>query len=106
MAGTKLTVVAQIKAKAGMEEQVRQELLALVAPTRKESGCINYDLHQAQDDNSLFVFYENWLSKKDLDEHLQTPHLQAFLGKADQILAQPIDITLWEMISPEAKQTG
>jgi len=103
MAGAKLTVVARIKAKAGMEGKVREELLALVAPTRKESGCLNYDLHQALDDRSLFVFYENWLSKKDLDEHLQMPYLQAFLGKVDQILAQPVEITLWEMISPEVK---
>jgi len=103
MAGAKLTVVAKIKAKPGMEARVKEELLALVAPTRKESGCLNYDLHQALDDRSLFVFYENWVSKKDLDEHLQMPYLQAFLGKVDEILAQPVEITLWEMISPEVK---
>ena len=103
MAGAKLTVVAKIKAKAGMEAKVREELLALVAPTRKESGCLNYDLHQSLDDKSAFVFYENWQSKKDLDDHLKMPYLQAFLGKVDQILAQPVEITLWEMISPEGK---
>lgn len=103
MAEKKLTVVARIKAKAGMEAKVKEELLALVAPTRKEAGCINYDLHQALDDKSLFVFYENWLSKKDLDEHLQMPYLQAFLAKVDDLLAEPVDITLWEMISAVAK---
>lgn len=103
MAGKKLSVVARIKAKAGMEEKVKEELLALVAPTRKEPGCLNYDLHQALDDQSLFVFYENWLSKKDLDEHLQMPYLQAFLAKVDQLLAQPVEITLWEMVSPAVK---
>lgn len=103
MAEKKLTVVARIKAKAGMEAKVKEVLLGLVAPTRQEAGCINYDLHQALDDKSLFVFYENWLSKKDLDEHLQTPHLQAFLAKVDDLLAEPVDITLWEMISAVAK---
>lgn len=106
MAGTRLTVVATIKAKAGMEEKVREELLAMVAPTRKEPGCLNYDLHQAQEDSSLFIFYENWLSRKDLDEHLQTPHFQAFAAKADHLLARPVDITLCEMISPEVKKAG
>jgi quinol monooxygenase YgiN len=100
MAGNKLTVVARIKAKPGMEERVKEELLALVAPTRREPGCINYDLHQALDDSSQFIFYENWRSKDDLDKHLQMSYLQAFLGKVDQILAQPVEITLWEMISP------
>ena len=97
-----LTVVARIKAKAGMEERVRGELMALVAPTRSESGCINYDLHQSVDDKGLFLFYENWVSRKDLDEHLNMPYLQSFLKKADEILAEPVEIALWDMISEQA----
>ena len=99
MAEKKVTVLARIKAKAGMEEQVKREIMALVAPTRSEAGCINYDLHRAADDPSLFMLYENWVSKKDLDDHLAMPYLKAFLGKAEQLLAEPVEITLWEMTS-------
>lgn len=99
MPDKKVTVLGRIKAKAGMEEQVKQEIMALVAPARSEGGCINYDLHQALNDKSLFMLYENWASKKDLDEHLARPYLKVFLGKADQMLAEPVEITLWEMIS-------
>ncbi len=98
-----LTVVARLKAKPGKENDVKQRLLALIAPTRKEQGCINYDLHESLDDKTLFVFYENWTSKAALDAHLQTPHVQAFLGKADELLAEPPDIGLYRMISPPAK---
>ncbi len=94
----KLTVVARIKAKAGMEEKVKQELLSLLAPTRSEPGCINYDLHQSKEDGAVFVLYENWVSKDELDKHLAMPYLQAFLGQAEEILAEPVDISLWEMI--------
>jgi quinol monooxygenase YgiN len=97
-----LTVVAKIKAKAGLEERVREGLMALVAPTRSESGCLNYDLHRAVNDKGLFLFYENWTSQKDLDEHLQMPYLQNFLKKSDELLAAPVEITLWEMISQQA----
>ena len=62
-----LTVIAQIKAKPGKEGQVRQELLSLVAPSRKDAGCLNYDLHQALDNPTLFLFHENWTSKAHLD---------------------------------------
>lgn len=99
MANTKITVLARIKAKDGMEGRVKQELTSLVAPTRSEAGCINYDLHQATDDKSLFLFYENWISKKALDEHLEMPYIKAFVEKADELLGEPIEITLWEMIS-------
>jgi quinol monooxygenase YgiN len=104
MADKKVTVLARCKAKPGLEEKAKEEIMALVAPTRSEPGCINYDLHQAIEDKSSFMLYENWVSKKDLDEHLEMPYLQAFLGKADEILAEPVEIILWEMISEEAKK--
>jgi quinol monooxygenase YgiN len=93
-----LTVVATIKAKPGEETQLRQELLSLIATTRQEPGCINYDLHQVVDNPALFLFHENWTSKKHLDDHLARPHLQAFLAKANDLLAEPPQITLWEKI--------
>ena len=99
MANKKVTVVARIKAKKGMEEIVKQELIALLSPTRSEKGCINYDLHQSVEDKSLFMFYENWVSKKDLDEHLAMPHMKSHLKRANELFAGPPEITLWEKIS-------
>jgi quinol monooxygenase YgiN len=58
-----LAVTAQIKAKPGKESQVRQELLSLVAPSRKDAGCLNYDLHWALDNHALFLLHENWLTE-------------------------------------------
>jgi len=98
MANKKVTVVARIKAKKGMEEIVKQELIALLSPTRSEKGCINYDLHQSVEDKSLFMFYENWASKKDLNEHLEMPYMKSHMDKAKDILAEPPEITLWEKI--------
>ena len=93
-----VTVLARIKAKPGKEMQVRQELLSLVTPSRKDAGCINYDLHQAPDNPALFLFHENWASKAHLDQHLQKPDLQAALARVRQLLAEPPQITLWEKI--------
>ena len=98
MAERKVSVVARIRAKSGMEEKLKQELLSLSGPTRAEAGCINYDLHQSVEDKSLFMFYENWVSKKALDEHLAMPHMQSHLKRANEILAGPPEITLWEKI--------
>ena len=103
MSEEKVTVVATFKAKAGMETATREAILALVAPTRSEAGCINYDLHQSTEDPSVLILYENWVSKKDLDEHLAMPYLKDFLGKADDLLKEPVDIALFQMISDPAK---
>ncbi len=93
-----LTVIAQIKAKPGKESSVRRELLSLVAPSHKDPGCLNYDLHQALDNPALFLFHENWTTKAFLDQHLQKPDLQAVLARVSQLVAEPPLITLLEKI--------
>jgi len=98
MTETKVTVMALIKVKVGMEEKAKNELLSLVKPTRAEKGCINYDLHQSLDHRNHFMFYENWVSKKDLDEHLSMPHMKSHLEKVKEFLAGPPEMVLWEKI--------
>jgi len=99
MNATSLTVVAQLKALPGKEGQLRQELLSLVAPSRKDAGCLNYDLHQGLENSALFLFHENWTSKAQLDQHLQKPALQAVLARVGQLVAEPPQITLYERIA-------
>ena len=93
-----LTVVADLVAKPGKEEELRQVLLGLIEPTRKEEGFVQYDLHVSTDDPRRFVFYENWTSREALDRHLQTPHLQAFIAAADELLAEPPRILTYTRI--------
>lgn len=98
MQNEKVTVVARIKAKSGKEVQVKQELLKLLSTTRTEAGCINYDMHKSRDNKAHFLFYENWTNQEALNKHLETPHLKNFLNQANQLLAEPVEITLWKQV--------
>jgi quinol monooxygenase YgiN len=100
--GEKLTVVAQIRAKPGKEAGVQQALLDLVTHTRAEAGCLNYDLHLSHDDPALFLFYENWESQAHLDAHAQSAHIQTFRARAAELLAEPVEIKLFRMVSAPA----
>jgi len=93
-----VTVIARVKAKEGKVEAVESVLMDLIGPTREEPGCISYVLHQSKDDKSSFVFVENWASQLALEEHLQKPYLQAFVARADELLAEPLDVSLWHQI--------
>jgi quinol monooxygenase YgiN len=97
----KITVVARFKAKGGMEKELREMLLSLIEPSRSDGGCINYDLHQSIEDPAVFWFYENWSSKEHLSAHSATPHVQAFRAKAANLLAEPPELNLLEIISAE-----
>jgi quinol monooxygenase YgiN len=98
MSAKPITVVATLRAKPGKEAELRQELLALIPTTRQEPGCLNYDLHQAVDNAGRFLFHENWTTRQGLDDHLNRPHLRAFLAKAPDLLSEPPQITLWERL--------
>ncbi len=93
-----LTVVAEIVARRGKEDELKRQLLALIVPTRKEEGCIQYDLHQSTDEPGRFVFYENWTSRELLDRHLNSPHLAAFDAAAGELLAEPPRIMTYKRI--------
>lgn len=94
-----LTVIARVKAKEEKVRQAKKILTGLVGPTRAEPGCINYVLHQSTDDVCSFAFLEKWADRAALDSHLQTPYLKAFLAQVDDLLAEPLDVTLWHEIS-------
>ncbi|MFZ1070594.1 MAG: putative quinol monooxygenase [Methyloceanibacter sp.] len=94
----KVTVIAFHRAKPGKEQALREALLAVRAPTLKERGCINYDLHDSPNLPGVFVFLENWESKADFDAHIASAHIDAFRAKAPDLLAEPADITLWREI--------
>ena len=93
-----LTVIATFHARPGQEAALRAALTDLLAPTRQEAGCINYDLHASPDDPAKFLFHENWTSKAALDAHLQSPHIQALLPRVEALCTAGPEITLWEKV--------
>ena len=73
-----LTIVANIHAKADKIELVKAELQKLIDTTRVEDGCIQYDLHQDNENPAHFMFYENWTNRDLWQIHMNTPHLAAY----------------------------
>ena len=82
----RLTIVAKIEAKEDQVDFVKSELLKLVDKTRAEKGCLQYDLHQDNKDTSIFLFYENWESKEDLKNHMNSDHIKAYAAATKDAL--------------------
>lgn len=87
---SQLTIVAKVAAKKEAVESVKNELLKMVAPTRKEEGCINYNLHQDNDNPSVFIFYENWESAVCLEKHIQSDHYRAYVKAVDGLIEEKV----------------
>lgn len=80
---TKLTIVANIVANEDKIEHVKSELIKLIEITRAEEGCINYDLHQDNDNPAHFVFYENWASRELWQVHMNNQHLADYMNATE-----------------------
>ena len=93
-----ITVVANIKARAGKETDTKAALMALIEPTRKENGCLKYDLHISASDASEFLFYEHWTSEDALVKHSQSEHIKGLKERSEELLARPTTVTIWRMI--------
>ena len=80
-----LTVIAHLRALDGQIEETKAFLTGLIDPTRREPGCVEYWLHQDNDDPAEFTFYENWTNREEWDKHMELPHLAKFADVKDKV---------------------
>ena len=94
-----LRVVARSVAKPDKVEEVRVLLAGLVAPTRREEGCVSYELLQNRADPTDFTFVEEWRSDRDLEAHFATEHLQDATRRIEGLVAAEPDIRTYAVVS-------
>lgn len=94
MSVTSLNVVAIVETSADRAEELKSVCLGLIEPTRKEKGCISYDLYQDTTNPGRFTFIENWQSKEHLDVHLKTPHLVAAGAAFGKIVTKELQVIM------------
>ena len=90
MTMSKLTVIARVVARKVSVEAVKAELIKLIAPTRKEDGCIEYNLHQDNEDPSVFVFYETWENAGCLEQHTNSDHFKHYVNAVNGLIEEKV----------------
>jgi quinol monooxygenase YgiN len=70
-----LSIIASIVAQPGQREIVLKALTAMLAPTRAEQGCRQYDLHLDRIDPNRMVMIERWDDSAALDAHMASTHM-------------------------------
>lgn len=85
---SKLTIVANIHAKHDKIDLVKGELEKLIPITRAEEGCIQYDLHQDNENPAHSMFYENWESRELWQTHMSAPHLADYTDATKGAVAE------------------
>ena len=91
---SKLTIVADFHAHPDQVDLVKAELKKIIPITQAEKGCLQYDLHQDNENPAHFMFYENWESRELWQDHMNAPHLAAYKKATEGAIAE---FKLYEM---------
>ncbi|MEM1157210.1 MAG: putative quinol monooxygenase [Verrucomicrobiota bacterium] len=94
MSNQPLTIIAIIQSTDEGRDLVKAELIKLIEPTRQEEGCLQYDLHQDNENPNRFLFFENWVNRELWQIHMQNDNLAAFKQNTEGALK---DLTIHEM---------
>ncbi len=82
----KLTIVAHIEAKKEHINFVKEELLKLIEPTKREKGCLEYRLQQDNQNLEKFLFFESWESTELWQKHMESEHLKNLVKNTEGTL--------------------
>ena len=92
-----VTLIVILRAREGQETLLEAELRALVSPTRKEDGCLRYDLHRSVDTPGSLLLHEVWATRDAHTEHTHSHHFLRWNARKDALLAGR-DATFWKQI--------
>jgi quinol monooxygenase YgiN len=93
-----VTLIVLLRAREGQETLLEAELRALVSPSRREEGCLTYNLHRAIDTPGALLLHEVWTSREAHTEHTHTPHFLRWNARKDALLASR-DANFWKHIA-------
>jgi len=93
-----INLTAIIKSKAEHIEEVKRVLKDMVVQSKKETACLQYDLHQSTESPNIFVFHEIWEDEKGFALHNEQPYIMAFGEIANEKLQEQPTIYVTEII--------
>lgn len=83
------TMLVHVQVKEGNGAKFEEAFTKAIAPTRKEKGCLRYDLSRDLKKPGHYLVYERWQDVDALDAHLKTKHITTLLGEIGELLAGP-----------------
>ena len=100
-----IIVVAHFAAKPGKEAALQELLRSLIEPTRKEAGCLRYELNQEIEKPAAFTFAEKFTNREAFDVHSKSPYVKS-LGERSAELIESRQVRLHRELLPAAPQAS
>jgi len=94
-----LTIIARPTVDPDKLDNIKQAMLELVENTRKEEGCLRYELHQDNNQPNKLTFLETWESYELWQKHMDGEAVRKFRQRSSGGIVA-MDMTELTRISP------
>ena len=96
-----VTVVIVCDIQSGKTDLARKEFADIIETVvANEAACHGIHVHLDPEDPNRLLLIEYWDSKDAFTgPHMQTPHMQAFLQRAEAFLAGTPDFGFWQLLA-------
>lgn len=93
-----IMLIAKNTLMEGKQKEFTELAEKLVLATRKEAGCIAYDLVADQADACVYYFVEKYQEMKALEEHRATAHFQSIVPQFGPLRTKPSEVSICDVL--------
>ncbi|MCO5387706.1 MULTISPECIES: putative quinol monooxygenase [Desulfosporosinus] len=93
-----IKVIAKLTIKEDKIEELKSIIPELVAETRKEDGCLSYQLFQDVKNKKMLSFVEDWESNEALQRHMNSKHFQEAMPKIAELQEKEMELSVCTLV--------
>ena len=93
-----ITIVAKKTIKQGKTREFKDLVEKLISESRKEVGCVAYNLYEDINNSNILTFIEEWKSEEDIKLHNSAEHFTSIVPKLAELQEGKTEVNLYKMI--------
>lgn len=70
----------------------------LVEMTRKEDGCIKYEMYQDEQDAKVLTMIEEWENRQALEKHLESEHFTRIIPMLSKFMLKETEMNVYNKL--------
>ena len=92
-------IMARITARPDSAAAMKTVLAELVAHSRREAGCLHYELFQRADATHVFQTVERWRDQAAVDAHMASAHVAEAIARATPLFGAAPEIQAFDPVA-------
>lgn len=94
-----IKVIAKQMIKEDKVETFKKLVSELMSETKKEEGCIAYQLFQDVNNSGILTFIEEWQSREALQNHMKSRHYGEIVPKLAELQEKDAEINIYTLVN-------